>query len=154
VNYNVKDVDIEQYQEEYGEEYDEGSWYPEIERTFTGWRKIYDESIPQGGDSSDAKTIFNFDSVQNMAKEYNNLLSDDPRAELPQDLFDQMKEYPFSRVNSKINNSLLAAMLMSKIKLYVFDSLVKGMAFCEKRQSRFHFIGGKNLEQMDIITFS
>ena len=129
VNYSVKDIDAEQYQEEYGEEYEEGSWYPEIERTFTGWRKIYDESVPQRGDFSDAKTIFNFDSVQNIAKEYNNLLSDDPRAELPQDLFDQMKEYPFSRVNSKINNSLLAAMLMSKIKLYVFDSLVKGMAF-------------------------
>ena len=111
------------------EEFGAGSWYIVGKSVYTGWRKVYNESVPTEERSSEDKVLFNFESESKRAKEYYKKIPEDDRVTLPQEIFEKLNEKPFSRANSKINNALLAELIMTTIKTYVIDAFLKGSPF-------------------------
>ena len=100
-----------------------GSWYPVLQESYSGWRRIYKSSIPVSGDRD---PLFNFQSSEEVSKEFYEAVPQDTRASLPPELFKRVKEQPFSNINTKTNNAMLAGLIDATIKLFMFDSFIKG----------------------------
>jgi len=105
--------------------YGEGYWYRNDKTQYTGWRNIYNEAIPTSEFDIEKDPLFNFNSCAQFSQEYYDSVPADVRATYPRKLFEKVKETPFSRVNSKIGNAMLAGLVNSIIKLYVFDAVIK-----------------------------
>lgn len=105
--------------------YGEGYWYRNDITQYTGWRNIYNEAIPTSDFDVEKDPLFNFNSCAQFSQEYYDSVPADIRATYPRKLFEKVKETPFSRVNSKISNAMLAGLVNSIIKLYVFDAVIK-----------------------------
>lgn len=105
--------------------YGEGYWYRNDKTNYTGWRNIYNEAIPTSDFDVEKDPLFNFNSCAQFSQEYYDSVPEDVRVKYPRKLFEKVKETPFSRVGSKIGNAMLAGLINSVIKLYVFDAVIK-----------------------------
>ena len=111
------------------EEYGPGAWYQVISDSYSGWRKIYNESVPPQTPGRKKAPLYNFEAEEEETQKFYDTIPEDNRVKLPQELFEKVDRYPFARANSKINNSTLAGMILSTIKLNLIDSLIKGLPF-------------------------
>jgi len=111
------------------EEYGPGAWYQVTSDSYSGWRKIYNESVPPQTPGRRKAPLYNFETEEEETQKFYDTIPEDNRVKLPQKLFEKVDRYPFARANSRMNNSTLAGMILSTIKLNLIDSLIKGMPF-------------------------
>ena len=108
------------------EDYGLGAFYIEFDRDQSGptnWLEIYLAANPIEL-FGDTPPIFNFDDLAVKSQQYFDSMPDDPRLELPD--VQKIKESPFCRINSRLNNAGLAGLVKSLVRAYVYDALLKG----------------------------
>jgi len=104
----------------------EGAWYLKGTPKSSGWRKIYQEVALEEESPNSENSLFNVNSEFKKASMYNSKIPEDPRVKLPEEIFEKLEEKPYARANSKLNNSMLAALILSTIKMYTIDGFLKG----------------------------
>jgi hypothetical protein len=104
----------------------EGAWYLKGTPKSSGWRKIYQEVALDEESPNSENSLFNVNSEFKKASMYNSKIPEDPRVTLPEEIFEKLEEKPYARANSKLNNSMLAALILSTIKMYTIDGFLKG----------------------------
>jgi len=108
------------------ESFGEGAWYLKGTPKSSGWRKIYQEVALDEESPNSENSLFNVNSEFKKASMYNSKIPEDPRVKLPEEIFEKLEEKPYARANSKLNNSMLAALILSTIKMYTIDGFLKG----------------------------
>ena len=105
--------------------YGEESFYIDFAPTsgFKNWVQIYTE-VAQMEILGDKPPLIDFRDLASKSQEYFDNMPDDPRISLPN--IPKIKESPFCRINTRLNNAGLAGLMKSTIRVYLYEALLKG----------------------------
>ena len=107
--------------------YGEESFYIDYEpgTGFSNWVEIYMETA-QSELLGDKPPLIDFADLAPKTQEYYDNMPDDPRISLPN--LPKIKESPFCRINTRLNNAGLAGLMRSIIRVHLYEALLKGTA--------------------------
>jgi hypothetical protein len=105
--------------------YGQDSFYIDFEpgSGFSNWVEIYME-VAQPELFGDKSAFLDFKDMATKTQEYYDNMPDDPRISLPN--IPKIKESPFCRINTRLNNAGLAGLIKSTIRVYLYEALLKG----------------------------
>jgi len=98
-------------------------------QNFEGWLNIYQEAIPVSDGQNDPLPLFNFVDIKKECQQFYDTFPVDDRMQTTALVFKKYKEPPFGRINTRVNNAVMAAMMKATARLHIYDSLIKGTAF-------------------------
>ena len=98
-------------------------------QNFEGWMNIYQEAIPVSDGQNDPLPLFNFVDIKKDCQQFYDTFPVDDRMQTTVLVFKKYKEPPFGRINTRVNNAVMAALMKATARLHIYDSLIKGTAF-------------------------
>jgi len=109
---------------------DQGSFYVRAcTQEYNGWMKLYDKAIPVSASPTRKVPLFNFVDIKEECQKYYDTVPEDLRTQVNILALKKYAEPPFSRINTRINNAMLAGLSSATCRLSLYDSLIKGSAF-------------------------
>lgn len=109
---------------------DQGSFYIRAcTQDYKGWMNVYDNAIPVSTSPTREIPLFNFVDIKQESQNYYDTVPEDTRTQISILGLKKYAEPPFARINTRINNAMLAGLSSATCRLSLYDSLIKGSAF-------------------------
>jgi len=110
---------------------DDEGFYIERECTqdYTGWLNVYDNALPISLPTERKVPLFNFVDIKEECQNYYDSVPGDDRIQVDFLTLKKYAEPPFSRINTRINNAMLAGISSAVCRLSLYDALIKGSPF-------------------------
>tara|TARA_R110002096_G_scaffold149051_1_gene310291 strand:+ start:4151 stop:9298 length:5148 start_codon:yes stop_codon:yes gene_type:complete len=109
---------------------DQGSFYIRAcTQDYKGWMNVYDNAIPVSTSPTREVPLFNFVDIKQESQNYYDTVPEDTRTQISILGLKKYAEPPFARINTRINNAMLAGLNSATCRLSLYDSLIKGSAF-------------------------
>ena len=109
---------------------DQGSFYVKAcTQDYKGWMNVYDNAIPLSAAPTREVPLFNFVDIKEECQKYYDTVPEDLRMQATALMLKKYSEPPFSRINTRINNAMLAGISSAVSRLSLYDALIKGSPF-------------------------